>query len=53
VAFWLSRAGFSVTVVERSAKLRTSGQNIDIRGHGLTIIERMGLQDEVRAKEDE
>lgn len=50
VAFWLSRAGYTVTVVERSPTLRASGQNIDIRGHGLTIIERMGLQDEVRAK---
>ncbi|KEF51355.1 uncharacterized protein A1O9_12504 [Exophiala aquamarina CBS 119918] len=50
VAFWLYRAGFTVTVVERSTKLRASGQNIDIRGHGLTIIERMDLQDEVRAK---
>lgn len=50
VAFWLNRAGYSVTVVERASKLRASGQNIDIRGHGLTIIERMGLQDAVRAK---
>ena len=50
LAFWLHLAGHSVTVVERASELRASGQNIDIRGHGLTVIERMGLQDEVRAK---
>lgn len=47
--YWLHRAGFDVTIVERSPALRSSGQNIDIRGHGLTVIQRMGLESEVGA----
>ncbi|KIV94165.1 hypothetical protein PV10_01956 [Exophiala mesophila] len=47
--YWLTQAGFEVTIVERSPNLRSSGQNIDIRGHGLTVIERMGLEPKVRS----
>ncbi|KKY21978.1 putative monooxygenase fad-binding protein [Phaeomoniella chlamydospora] len=49
-AFWLSRAGFRVTVVERASGIRATGQSVDIRGHGLTVIQRMGLETNVRAK---
>ena len=31
LAFWLSRFGFEVTVVERAPELRLGGQNIDVR----------------------
>jgi 2-polyprenyl-6-methoxyphenol hydroxylase-like FAD-dependent oxidoreductase len=43
VAFWLDRAGFEVTVLERSPHLRLGGQNIDVRGSGREVLQRMGL----------
>lgn len=49
VAYWLTRAGFKVTVVERAPSPRPGGQAIDIRGPALTVIEKMGLLDQVRA----
>ncbi|EOD44991.1 putative monooxygenase fad-binding protein [Neofusicoccum parvum UCRNP2] len=50
LAFWLQRAGFTVTVVERSAVPRTTGQQIDVRGAALSIVGRMGLEGAVRAR---
>ncbi|MET0475784.1 MAG: FAD-dependent monooxygenase [Mycobacterium sp.] len=49
VAFWLQRYGFTPTVVERTAALRDSGQNVDVRGAGREVLRRMGLEDTVRA----
>lgn len=49
-AFFLAKAGADVTVVERAPKPRTGGQNVDVRGHGLTVIRRMGLEEAVRSK---
>lgn len=43
LSFWLSRAGFDVVVIEKSAARREGGQAIDVRGPALTIIESMGL----------
>ncbi|MDR6126856.1 2-polyprenyl-6-methoxyphenol hydroxylase-like FAD-dependent oxidoreductase/tryptophan-rich sensory protein [Sphingomonas sp. SORGH_AS802] len=43
-AWWLGRAGFDVTVVERSPEFRTGGQNIDVRGVGREVLRRMGLE---------
>lgn len=40
-AHFLLRAGHSVTVIERAPALRASGQNVDVRGHALTILQRM------------
>lgn len=48
LAFWLARAGAHVTLVERAPTLRAVGQNVDIRGAGLEVIRRMGLEDIVR-----
>ncbi|SDS68675.1 FAD-dependent oxidoreductase [Microlunatus soli] len=47
-AFWLARAGFSVTVVERAPAPRPGGQAVDLRGAGRTVVERMGLLDRAR-----
>ena len=47
--YWLSKAGAKVTIVERAPSLRTGGQNVDIRGHGLTILGRMGLEETARS----
>lgn len=44
VAWWLGRAGFTVTVVERAPEFRDGGQNIDVRGPGREILRRMGLE---------
>ncbi len=49
-AFWLSRAGFDVTVVEVAPELRSGGQNIDIRASGREVIALMGLEDAVRRR---
>ena len=50
-AYWFAKAGANVTVIERFPKLRTSGQNIDIRTAGVTIMRKMpGLEAAVRAK---
>lgn len=49
LAWGLHRAGFDVTVLERSAQRREAGQNIDVRGLGRTVTSRMGIEDAVRA----
>lgn len=43
VAFWLDKAGYDVTVVERAPQLRLGGQNIDVRGSGREVLRRMGM----------
>lgn len=47
-AFWLTRAGLSVTVIERAAAPRRGGQAVDLRGAGRTVIDRMGLLEQAR-----
>jgi 2-polyprenyl-6-methoxyphenol hydroxylase-like FAD-dependent oxidoreductase len=47
LAYWLVRAGFSVTVIERAVAPRPGGQAIDIRGPALTVIHRMSLLEQV------
>ncbi|MEV0584858.1 FAD-dependent monooxygenase [Nonomuraea sp. NPDC050310] len=48
LAFWLSRGGHDVTVVERAPSIRPGGQAIDVRGAALTVAERMGLLEAIR-----
>jgi 2-polyprenyl-6-methoxyphenol hydroxylase-like FAD-dependent oxidoreductase len=50
LAFWLSRYGMESTVVERAPQLRPGGQTVDLRGAGRTVVQRMGLEDAVRAR---
>ncbi|PLW53847.1 hypothetical protein PCANC_03605 [Puccinia coronata f. sp. avenae] len=47
-AYWLSKAGVSVTVLERCECLRKEGQTVDIRGEGVKIMRWMGVEEEVR-----
>ena len=47
VAYWLLEAGFEVVVVEKAPGFRDGGQSIDIRGAAATVVERMGMKDEV------
>lgn len=48
-AFWLSKVGAKCTIVERSPTPRKTGQAIDIRGPGVQIMRKMGLEAAVRA----
>jgi 2-polyprenyl-6-methoxyphenol hydroxylase-like FAD-dependent oxidoreductase len=51
LAYWLHRAGFRVTVVERSSSVRRGwgGQAVDLFGPAVDIVERMGLLPRVTA----
>jgi 2-polyprenyl-6-methoxyphenol hydroxylase-like FAD-dependent oxidoreductase len=50
-AYWLAKAGATVTVIERFPQLRTSGQNVDIRTSGVSVMRKMpGMEAAVRAK---
>jgi 2-polyprenyl-6-methoxyphenol hydroxylase-like FAD-dependent oxidoreductase len=49
LAWWLARHGFRVTVVERAAGQRSSGNPVDVRGPALPVVTAMGLRAELRA----
>ncbi len=49
-AYWLSRLGYAVTIVETADELRRGGTPVDIEGETIEIFRRMGLADTVRAK---
>ncbi|KAJ5745975.1 hypothetical protein N7520_011157 [Penicillium odoratum] len=40
-AYWFTKAGAKVTVIERFPELRTDGHNVDIRVAGVTIMRKM------------
>jgi 2-polyprenyl-6-methoxyphenol hydroxylase-like FAD-dependent oxidoreductase len=50
LGYWLSKTDCEVTILERSPDLRASGQQIDIRGQGLTCMRRMGIEPQIREK---
>ena len=50
LAFWLSRIGHQVIIVERFPALRALGAQIDIRGQGIEAAKRMGLIEAIRSK---
>ncbi|KAL2847139.1 FAD binding domain protein [Aspergillus pseudodeflectus] len=50
LAFWLSKLGHEVTVLERFPHLRASGLQVDLRGHGIEVLKRMGLESAFRSK---
>jgi 2-polyprenyl-6-methoxyphenol hydroxylase-like FAD-dependent oxidoreductase len=51
-AFWLHRAGYDVTLVERAPALRPGGYAVDFRGRvHLQVLERMGLLEAIRAQQ--
>jgi 2-polyprenyl-6-methoxyphenol hydroxylase-like FAD-dependent oxidoreductase len=49
LAYWLTRQGHAVTIVEQAGELRTGGQAVDFRGPALTVLDKMGLLEKVRA----
>ena len=50
LAYWLADAGWNVTVVERAARLRTSGYPVDVRGTAVDVVRRMGLHEQIVAR---
>ena len=52
LAYWLSRYGFDVTVVEKAPALRPGGQAVDFKGRThRTVLERMGIWDEIQHRQ--
>ena len=49
LAFWLIKHGHAVTIAEQARELRTGGQAVDFRGPALTVLEKMGLLEQVKA----
>lgn len=49
LAHWLHHHGFTPIVVERAPAPRAGGYKVDIRGAALSVVERMGLTDAIRA----
>ncbi|MBM6405776.1 FAD-dependent monooxygenase [Phycicoccus sp. CSK15P-2] len=47
LAWGLARTGWQVTLLERSDRPRSAGQNIDVRGIGREVLRRMGVHDRV------
>ena len=48
LAFWLSRYGLEVTIVEKASQFRTGGYIIDFWGVGFDVADRMGLLPQIR-----
>jgi 2-polyprenyl-6-methoxyphenol hydroxylase-like FAD-dependent oxidoreductase len=48
-AYWLTKAGFQVTVVEQARDMRSSGSPVDVRGPAVEVAERMGVMTRIRA----
>ncbi|KAJ5770464.1 uncharacterized protein N7511_002515 [Penicillium nucicola] len=49
-AFWLTKLGHHVTVIESFPSLRASGLQIDLRVQGVEVLKRMGLEQAFREK---
>lgn len=49
LAFWLSRHGHRVTIVEQASAVRGGGQAVDFRGPAIAVLEKMGILDQARA----
>lgn len=50
LAYWLSKSGHNITIVERFPALRAIGAQVDLRGQGIEAIKRMGLLEQVKSK---
>ena len=49
LAYWLTRYGFRVTVVEKGPGPRAGGHSVDLRGPTLEIAEKMGVLSRARS----
>ena len=50
LAYWLVRAGCTVSIVERAPTPRSAGQGIDIRDAARDVVKRMGIFDRILDK---
>lgn len=50
LAYWLAKQGHDITVVERFPHLRATGLQLDLRGPGIEVLRRMGLENAFRAR---
>jgi len=50
LAFWLTKSGYRVTIVEVADGIRPGGQTVDLRGAGGDVVNRMGLIDQMRQR---
>lgn len=48
LAYWLTRGGHTVTVVEKADAPRSGGYPIDVRGTALEVVKRMGVLPQLR-----
>ena len=49
VAYWLTKHGFTPTIVETAPQLRAGGFAVDVRGPGADVMKRMALWPQVQA----
>src|SRR5450830_455983 len=49
-AWLLTKYGFSVLVAEKASGFRDGGQNVDVKGAGQQVINRMGLTEQIEAR---
>ncbi|GAB3598545.1 FAD-dependent monooxygenase [Microbacterium tumbae] len=49
-AFWLTQAGWDVTIVERARHIRNGGYPIDIRGTAAEVAKRMGVHEDLHRR---
>lgn len=45
-----SPRSYAITVVERAKSLRTGGQQIDLRSHGLSVAKKMGIMAAIKSR---
>lgn len=50
LAYWLAKADFQVTVIERSKAEQTAGQGLEIEEPAMKIVEAMGVVPQLQAK---
>lgn len=50
LACWLGKMCHDVTIIERFSNLRSTGLQLDLRGHGVEVLRRMDLEQAFRAK---
>lgn len=48
-AYWLNRAGWAVTVIERAPAFRGGGQNVDVRAEAREVVRLMGIEPAIAA----
>ena len=48
LAYWMNKIGYKVTIVEIASELKKGGTPVDIKGHTVDIVKRMGIFEEIR-----